>query len=231
MRENWIARNEPLLLEARRHVCYTTVFTWNPGRSRDPLVPRSQGPAPLPPGEEWPGCHRCGASLAHIGTLDFRHTPERRHVPGDALVFFYCNQCGWAEQIVRLIWLHARRKNRLVRHPRGHPADSRVGVPWRVRDFRWSDVHRFWQLEGITNTVAGRSFYTMVAAWGDKIGGYPSWIQGDDTPRCGCRRRMRFACQFVGHGDDIDFGDSGLAYVFVCAAGRCGQTKCIFQDF
>jgi hypothetical protein len=105
-----------------------------------------------------------------------------------------------------------------------------MGTPWLVRDYRWEDVSRFWQLEGITNSVAGKSFYLMATVAAYKIGGHVFWIQDDETPNCRCGGRMRFACQFLSP-DDSTFGDSGIAYVFVCAALKCQDTRVVLQYF
>ncbi len=50
---------------------------------------------------------------------------------------------------------------------------------------------------------------------GDKLGGYPSWIQYPQPPDCPtCSERMRFVFQLTARL--VDFGDSGLGYVHQC---------------
>jgi hypothetical protein len=54
-----------------------------------------------------------------------------------------------------------------------------------------------------------------------KLGGSPTWIQGDETPTCDCGAVMRFAAQLEDCGGGINFGDAGAGYAFVCV--RCRQ--------
>lgn len=50
-----------------------------------------------------------------------------------------------------------------------------------------------------------------------KLGGVPLWIQADETPTCGCGKRMLFVCQLEATGGGgINFGDCGAGYAFVC---------------
>jgi uncharacterized protein YwqG len=53
-----------------------------------------------------------------------------------------------------------------------------------------------------------------------KLGGRPAWIQGDETPKCSCRRKMIFVAQIEHNAAaGINFGDCGSGYVFNC--GHC----------
>lgn len=48
-----------------------------------------------------------------------------------------------------------------------------------------------------------------------QLGGYPSWIQGEQTPRDKTRRPMKLLFQIASEEDaDIMWGDCGLIYVF-----------------
>jgi len=54
-----------------------------------------------------------------------------------------------------------------------------------------------------------------------KLGGEPTWLQGDETPACpACGHDMRFVAQLE-EGPDwktaMNFGGGGWAYVFQCA--------------
>lgn len=70
-----------------------------------------------------------------------------------------------------------------------------------------------------------------------KFGGFPDWIQNDETPKCDCcKKKMDFIAQL----DSIDytgfaqekieymFGDVGMIYVFFCK--NCGMAKSVFQE-
>lgn len=231
MRENWIARNNWLLAQAHRHMRETVVFTYAPGRCADPLAARVRGPAPLPAGTEWPVCPACSAAMLFLGTLDFRDTPVRRHVPGDVLAYFQCFRCFYFDLRIKLFWLKKRQACRLVKPPAGQLAKSEIGTPWLVRDFRWDDVKGACEVPGIRHTVVGDALYTAATVWGNKVGGHIFFIQNDETPTCSCRRPMRFVGQFASCDDDIDFGDSGTAYIFVCERLNCADTKVVIQEF
>jgi hypothetical protein len=50
-----------------------------------------------------------------------------------------------------------------------------------------------------------------------KLGGYPTWVQDPEVPTCSeCDAAMEFALQFDEQLADTNFGDGGVAYVFVC---------------
>ncbi len=60
-----------------------------------------------------------------------------------------------------------------------------------------------------------------------RIGGEPDWIQGDETPKCNCGKKMTFYGQLDSLGDNVCLGDCGMIYVFVCLG--CLTTQSIFQ--
>jgi hypothetical protein len=62
-----------------------------------------------------------------------------------------------------------------------------------------------------------------------KLGGEPDWIQADDTPRCGCSKKMAFYGQLDSIGDEINLADCGMVYVFVCF--DCLETKSVLQFY
>ena len=77
-----------------------------------------------------------------------------------------------------------------------------------------------------------------------KFGGKPTWIQGNETPRCPeCRKRMAFVAQIdsIHHNEPTNphrrngviepqpfmFGDVGMIYVFYCF--ECGTSANVVQ--
>ena len=67
-----------------------------------------------------------------------------------------------------------------------------------------------------------------------KLGGEPTWIQDEDTPKCAhCGRPMVFVAQLdsIGHrqkdAEGYMFGDVDLIYVFFCFDD--GTTNSVFQ--
>lgn len=52
-----------------------------------------------------------------------------------------------------------------------------------------------------------------------QLGGYPEWIQDDDTPACPVCGRPSVLVGALGSGDtDVTWGDSGYWYIFACKA-------------
>lgn len=60
-----------------------------------------------------------------------------------------------------------------------------------------------------------------------KLYGEPSWIQGDETPICnGCNKPMRFVAQLEegpDHRTVMNFGGSGIAYLFDCVEDKSAK--------
>jgi hypothetical protein len=65
-----------------------------------------------------------------------------------------------------------------------------------------------------------------------QISGSPLWLQGDETPTCDCcQKPMQFIAQLEQGPDwktEMNFGGGGVAYAFVCAAGR-SSAKFLWQ--
>ena len=59
-----------------------------------------------------------------------------------------------------------------------------------------------------------------------KLGGFPDWIQGSETPTC-CGWEMQFYGQLDSIGGEFCLGDVGMIYVFYCE--NCCSTRSIFQ--
>jgi len=75
--------------------------------------------------------------------------------------------------------------------------------------------------------VAGDFGYSEVGD-GNKIGGDPNWIQGDETPDCPeCGEPMDFYGQFDHLGSVEPLVDGGMIYVFLCR--DCHATKSVLQ--
>lgn len=58
-----------------------------------------------------------------------------------------------------------------------------------------------------------------------KIGGKPDWINGDqENPSCrDCKIPMTFLAQIDSIGDNFNFADVGMLYLFMCR--ECDETK------
>ena len=59
----------------------------------------------------------------------------------------------------------------------------------------------------------------VTAATGDKIGGWPAWVQTPSYPSCPeCHQPMRYVMQLESDGlSGHIFGDRGKAHLFQCA--------------
>lgn len=61
-----------------------------------------------------------------------------------------------------------------------------------------------------------------------KLGGAPTWIQGDETPDCPkCEEPMAFALQLASNSK-VSYGDMGVLYAFVCE--KCRVTSSLVQS-
>jgi hypothetical protein len=229
MRENWLKRNRRWLEPVRPRLARATLFTWLEGDSDDPFRARFGGRAPVPGGSSWPVCRRCFRPNSFIGTLDFRRTPVREHVPGDALTFHYCFACAAETEEVGLTWLSAGSKIEFKEPPlQTRNRKGWVGTAWFVNDYPWEDS----LLEGphVDLVSAGQTPSSWVTVSGVKVGGHPHWIHRIQTPTCGCGQAMRFIGQFPGYGE-VQFGEGGVAFVFHCADRGCRDTRVVIQGY
>jgi hypothetical protein len=56
---------------------------------------------------------------------------------------------------------------------------------------------------------------------GSKLGGFPAWVQDDETPACAtCGERMRFLLQLDADDIGANFGDVGVGYTFLCHGAK-----------
>lgn len=179
-----------------------------------------------------PECPECGRPCDRLVHLDLRRHPQGLKLPGSSLVMFTCSEDNLDES-----WWHPEWKDRAgarsflsscledADEVFSGPAfydldyeDARVDRDaFNREDARWPAFENSWEKS-----------YFMFATPGTKVGGAPSWIQGDCTPEDENGRRMDFVGQF-GCYDLIEIGDSGEAYVFLSPAS--GETRVITQCF
>lgn len=167
----------------------------------------AQGPA-----HRWGGtagariaCPHCSAWLAPVLRLDLRDTRLPPVLPGsDVFEALLCPDCAdWGPTFLD----HSQGAPRLIAdEPSEEDADDEPQEPLLpARDVR---------LEAAKTRASARS----------RVGGAPSWLQGDATPECPrCREPMAFLLQLVSRAD-ISFGDDGRLYVFTCADCRVSAT-------
>jgi uncharacterized protein YwqG len=178
-------------------------------------------------GEGWPTCARCGEGRELFVQLDSRDLPAGAPWVGSGVLqVFYCTRCdayidGWAPfsaaHVARVV-----PADELVPPPpdlpaRGLPSSAITG--WEA----FEDLPHPVSFDGLdieSQDDEGRELAEAIssAAPGDKLGGWPHWIQGIEYPSCPrCATRMALVFQ-LDSDDNLDFmfGDSGVAHVTQC---------------
>jgi hypothetical protein len=179
-----------------------------------------------------PTCPECGESCDRVVHLDFRHHPQRPALPGSSLLLFTCSNDNYTSEMWQFEWL--QRDEVTARIPGILASVGRImaGPAYRDLEYLDSQVDREAFDRDAERWVAfdnsWEKSYFMFATPGTKVGGAPSWIQGDCTPD-GCDGRpMSFIGQ-VGCYELIEIGDSGEAYLFHSLG--TGETRVVTQCF
>ncbi|MEM7788270.1 MAG: DUF1963 domain-containing protein [Bacteroidota bacterium] len=204
-----------------------------------PLVTEADGPATaskmagtpyVPAGEPYPTCPNCAAPLQLFVQLDTATLPEAvRGEHGEGLIqLFYCtSQEPMCEVDCEAFFPFSRSVVARLVVPDGLPeadlpevADAfppRQIVGWEAFDDYPSGAESMSRL-GVALTDAEQDTAWEAAAYGDKLGGWPAWIQGveyPDCPRCG--RAMRLVFQVDSEETlPVVFGDSGVGHLTQC---------------
>ena len=223
-----------------RRTAWRPIVRDAPGPSQFGGTPWTSSDAP------WPDCGICGERLTPLLQLDLASLPDRGHGDG-YLQLFYCvredcqGQGGWepfGDDLSRV---------RVVR-PSGpaDPAPGDVElfpakgiVAWtEMDDYPKGDEHTELGLRYTYDFKAGTvrlecpelglDFKNVVdsmlcenvanAEAGDKLGGWPCWIQGVEYPSCPrCSKRMGLIFQLDSeHHVPFMFGDAGVGYLTQC---------------
>ncbi|WP_218827537.1 DUF1963 domain-containing protein [Rubricoccus marinus] len=207
-----------------------------------PLTSAEMGPADassfsglawIPEGETWPECPNCGRPLQLLAQLNTADLPEpTRAQAGTGLIqAFYCTNAdpkcdvdleGWAP------FSDAHVVRRVV--PSGVPALSSPpeAIPDRFPPRRITGWTAF-EEPPLYEEAAVRSVELDDATWdaladdgwpraGDKLGGWPHWVQSPERPACRrCGREMEVLLQLDSHDHlPIYFGDMGAGHLSVC---------------
>lgn len=190
------------------------------------------GRAALRAGEEWPRCANCSKPLQLFLQLNLDFLPDE--VMGDfgdgLLQLFYClSDKPRCEDVCEASLPFS--KSVVVRivpvppeggKPPGRPAERRFPpraiVGWEpLRDLPvWEEIEE----RGIKVSEAEHQALEEleVPHGGDKLAGWPSWIQGVEYPGCRtCGRKMRLVFQIEGEDNlPCSFGDLGCGHVTQC---------------
>jgi uncharacterized protein YwqG len=202
----------------------------------------------LSPSEGWPECKECRKPMPLFLQLDLSTIPpEARSQFGDGLLqLFYCTSCdgGWETfscvSLVRLL------SPLVVGQPSGTAVTSNV-LPVKLisgwtsfMDYPDPPEHEAlglkyeydFKTKPVTTRVTskeppfssepirddGLAEAISVAEPGDKLAGWPLWIQGVEYPRCpACHAPMRVLFQ-LDSNDNLDFmfGDAGTGHITQC---------------
>ena len=208
---------------------------------------RFGGSALLGPGESWPSCKSCGDPMQFFLQLEMSALPPEFARRRDGLLqLFYCSRddgdCEtWAPfsgtHLVRLIG----GERNVVPHPHGlepfavrsvegwqelvdypSPAEhDELGLVYEY-DFPKKRVSARCKELGLELLDAdidlGVAEAISLAEPGDKLGGWPAWVQGVEYPPCSqCQRPMRLVLQ-VDSEDNVPhmFGDVGCGHITQC---------------
>jgi hypothetical protein len=192
------------------------------------------------PGEEWPLCQVCHQPLSFIFQVN---TIEGHHdlPPELGLVsLYYCWDCrpqGYEEDLSGA-WL-ARLHRRVSPHfyyalsipepePRSvHPCSVNFQPHKSLPDWEGLSVWapQIFDLSASQNLGEPWAPYDNAAAhflgepeFTSALGGYPQWLQGEDTPTCPtCERNMVLLVQLDSERTaGLDWGSSGCLYLFFC---------------
>ncbi|MDK1475791.1 hypothetical protein QNO07_20615 [Streptomyces sp. 549] len=190
-----------------------TLLTYAGPADERSLADRTGGLPLVPSGVDWPECATCNGPMQFVAHL----------LVGDELllaVWMCQSDPGACEE-----WDPWAGGNRALLYGRDglRPAEVPEGGPTLLAEVSgmdrtpvdaptYSDASRQWA------DAPGRGLRDALG----KVGGEPSWLQGDETPDCpGCSAPMEFAAQWEeghDHKTAVNFGGGGCGYGFVCRA-------------
>jgi len=159
--------------------------------------------------EAWPLCQYCKRPMQFFFQINLQETPTDAQAEyGDGLVqFFYCTRpncvvdgeaCDNKGHLIRYVEAPSSGREPKASEGEGHQFSSRAIVEW-MRQIdgvpHLADIERL----GIQLT---NDEHDLLADWGplevgDKLGGWPAWIQDTEEHRCSvCDKEMRLFFQF-----------------------------------
>lgn len=180
----------------------------------------------------WPACGRCSEPLDLFVQLDSRDLPEEFGTPyGDGVLqLFYCtnsdSECTYADYAWRpfgessfgrvLSIDDCRAAARRASDPNAGPARAISG--WK-RDTDFPSDQDADELGVQMTDEQWEDLYSQeYPRGGDKLGGWPAWVQSIEKPDCpDCGRPMDYVLQ-IDSEDNLDFmfGDLGCGHIHVC---------------
>ncbi|WP_436777013.1 ankyrin repeat domain-containing protein [Yinghuangia sp. YIM S09857] len=181
-------------------------------------------------GEAWPLCGECAAPLAFFVQLDLAAVPRqaRDELGTGLLQLFHCTGCNPSRafsrgHLVRIVG--PAEVGRPTPPPTILPSEGAVPFPERpitgwargARDYPYREADESDLLPEERAVVFGLN------RQGDKLGGWPNWVQDAEYPHCplGDQRMTRPVFQIDSRrGVPHTWGDHGAGYIVQCPAHR-----------
>jgi uncharacterized protein YwqG len=187
--------------------------------------------------EDWPLCGLCSLPLQLFVQLNLEELPEEKRIFGKGILqLFFCtneeNDCyvndasfeiNPPHQLIRIIDLSE--ENKEISVPQNHfPAKLITGWKYVGTEFSYlpSDFNDpnnsvlYFEYESEESRMISSNMHRIIE--GEKIGGYPLFIQCEKGPNCQtCNKEMEFVLQI---GSEVNipfmFGDGGVGQIFIC---------------
>lgn len=191
-----------------------------------------------------PACKTCGKPMGYVLQLRFLPTSLDTS-PYVAAVVWMCSDPAGEDGLLRChVWdaysganavvLLSELRGREGSYPSKYP-------PFRVDWKKVSDFSRYPDPDDFEEHEDDEALDLELEAFQNrfgftKYGGFPYWLQADDTPHCpACGGPTVFVAQFHGELPRIGgryipfnaFGDAGSGFIFVCQR-RCGPSGAAF---
>ena len=183
----------------------------------------------LAPGESVPACPSCKKPMTCLAEIDLAALPATAGLTGEGVVqVFYCTNTDSNCEVETEAWMPGKGRSKLVRLVSGQGSAKAAPEGLEVVGFRNAlDAPSKDDLESASGMKAAKALKAAKidedewpgAVPGDKIGGYPAWVQDTEFPRCpACDGAMtELVLQMVSDGAaKVQFGDMGTAYVLRC---------------
>jgi uncharacterized protein YwqG len=231
-------------LESFRNLTKTTYFPVTEEGDGGLTVSKFAGQPWLAPDETWPRCGNCDGLLQFFFQLNLGMVPrEAKANFGDngLLQLFYCLDCEDSEPFANT------RLVRMVYPDVTNERDSAISVPTSLEAYptrtiiAWEPLEEFPEFDELRNNPelilddkqrfardqlkndsAAIDDYWPRSELGDKLGGWPHWIQGAEYYPCPqCQKQMQVVFQLDSE-DNLPymFGDSGCSYIIQCPVHR-----------
>ncbi len=189
------------------------------------------GLAAIPPGSTWPACGNCNRPMQLFLQLNSKDVPDgaKRLLPTGILQLFYCTSsdppCDVdCEGYFPYSKAHLARVISDGEHthfdatPVADAFPPRAIVGWQeiVDVPNWEETERLGY--GLANNEIDMLADTSTPAAGEKLGGWPAWVQGVEYPDCRvCGAPMRHVFQ-IDSEQNLPWllGDAGIGHVTRC---------------